>query len=306
MITTGRILLRRAAPSTISTPAALAATAIRGYSAAAAPPVPPPHRFARRKHPALMRTPAPTVEEAVTNILYNTPQAGSAPVRRHVLNCLVTDEPGVLSRVSGILAARGFNIDSLVVSKTDVKQLSRMTIALKGQGTTVEQAIKQLEDLVPVWAVLDLSPHALIEREMLLAKVNIVPHQIRDQYFLAEADLVEADAALDRSHKDGGDAAADTDRILQGTHQQLHAVTNLAKLFNAKVVDVASETVVVELCAKSDRINAFLKLLNPFGLVEVARSGMMAMTRTPVDGVYESEVEEELVEAVDLASLPPS
>ena len=67
---------------------------------------------------------------------------------RHVLNCLVQNEPGVLSRVSGILAGRGFNIDSLVVCRTEIRDLSRMCIVLSGQDGVVEQARRQLEDLV--------------------------------------------------------------------------------------------------------------------------------------------------------------
>ncbi|RUS24815.1 hypothetical protein BC938DRAFT_473036, partial [Jimgerdemannia flammicorona] len=88
-----------------------------------------------------------TAEEAVTNILYNTPEPVVGPEARHVLNCLVQNEPGVLSRVSGILAGRGFNIDSLVVAKTEVSDLSRMTIIFRGKGPHIEQARRQLEDL---------------------------------------------------------------------------------------------------------------------------------------------------------------
>lgn len=69
---------------------------------------------------------------------------------RHILNCLVQNEPGVLSRVSGILAGRGFNIDSLVVCRTEIRDLSRMCIVLSGQDGVVEQARRQLEDLVRV------------------------------------------------------------------------------------------------------------------------------------------------------------
>lgn len=92
--------------------------------------------------------PEPSVEEAVSNILYNTPPPSSAPETRHILNCLVQNEPGVLSRVSGILAARGFNIQSLVVANTEVPDLSRMTIVFNGRNVPIEQARRQLEDLV--------------------------------------------------------------------------------------------------------------------------------------------------------------
>src|SRR5260221_6778356 len=106
--------------------------------------------------------------------------------RRHILNCLVQNEPGVLSRISGTLAGRGFNIDSLVVCRTEIRDLSRMTIVLNGQDGVVEQARRQLEDLVsesmlpivfmpsfsfsclkvPVWAVLNYTDTRLIEREL--------------------------------------------------------------------------------------------------------------------------------------------
>ena len=80
----------------------------------------------------------------------------------------------MLSRISGILAARGFNIDSLVVCNTEVGDLSRMNIVLRGQDGVVEQARRQLEDLVPVWVVLDYTQSKIVERELLLAKVSIL------------------------------------------------------------------------------------------------------------------------------------
>ncbi|KAJ2073311.1 acetolactate synthase, regulatory subunit, partial [Coemansia sp. S155-1] len=103
-------------------------------------------------------------EQAVSNILYNTPIAPKMQTERHILDCLAQDEPGVLSRVTGVMAARGFNIDSLVASKTEVPGLSRMTLVLKGPAIVMEQAKKQLEDLVPVWAVLDYGHTRIIER----------------------------------------------------------------------------------------------------------------------------------------------
>ena len=115
-----------------------------------------------------------TPAAAVSSILYETPIPDKAPPKRHILNCLVQNEPGVLSRVSGILAARGFNIDSLVVCSTEVADLSRMTIVLQGQDGVVEQARRQLEDLVPVWAVLDYTQAPLVQRELLLAKISIL------------------------------------------------------------------------------------------------------------------------------------
>ena len=127
---------------------------------------------------------------------------------RHILNCLVQNEPGVLSRVSSILAGRGFNIDSLVVCRTEIRDLSRMSIVISGQDSVVEQARRQLEDLVrdspsilpfsgrsvprdvysrvfqvPVWAVLDYTDTRVISRELLLVKVSILgPEYLEDQF----------------------------------------------------------------------------------------------------------------------------
>lgn len=84
----------------------------------------------------------------MSNILYNTPTPMDGPPTRHILNCLVQNEPGVLSRLSGILAARGFNIESLVVANTEVPDLSRMTMVFNGRDTQIEQARRQLEDMV--------------------------------------------------------------------------------------------------------------------------------------------------------------
>ena len=95
---------------------------------------------------------------------------------QHVLSLLVEDKPGILTRVAALFARRGFNIESLVVSRTELPDLSRMTIVIDGHESTIEQARKQLEDIVPVWAVLDLTHGNVIERELLLLKVSVIPH----------------------------------------------------------------------------------------------------------------------------------
>jgi acetolactate synthase-1/3 small subunit len=102
----------------------------------------------QRRFGPVPAVPEPTVEDAVNNILYNTPTNTGEPASRHILNCLVQNEPGVLSRLSGVLAARGFNIESLVVANTEVPDLSRMTVVFNGRNVQIEQARRQLEDLV--------------------------------------------------------------------------------------------------------------------------------------------------------------
>lgn len=138
--------------------------------------------------------PAWSAQAAVSNILYETPLPSITPPKRHILNCLVQNEPGVLSRVSGILAARGFNIDSLVVCTTEVKDLSRMTIVLSGQDGVVEQARRQLEDLVPVWAVLDYTSSPLVQRELLLAKINILGPEWYSELQAHHQEITEGEA----------------------------------------------------------------------------------------------------------------
>lgn len=248
----------------------------------------------RRKTPLVELKPPPTAQEAVNNILYNTPVASSAPVTRHILNCLVTNEPGVLSRVSGILAGRGFNIDSLVVAKTEVPDLSRMTIVLKGQAPTIEQCRRQVEDLVPVWAVLDYTHTKCLERELLLIKVSTVPGHVHEDLLNEENNEKES--------KPSSGISPLLDSSLQRT-----ALMDLGKLFGARTLDVSNESLLFELTAKSERVDAFIKLLRPYGIIEASRSGMMAMPRSPVEGVFEEIEEEEDDEpALDLTALPPS
>ncbi len=112
------------------------------------------------------------------------------PPHRHVLNCLVSNEPGVLSRVSGILAGRGFNIESLVVAKTEVKDLSRMTVVINGSDSLIQQAIKQLEDVVPMWAVIDYTGTAYVQREVLLVKVSTIPQHYAEDALDSEQHVI--------------------------------------------------------------------------------------------------------------------
>ncbi|CAG8445455.1 7546_t:CDS:2 [Diversispora eburnea] len=216
--------------------------------------------------------PIQTVEEAVTNILYNTPSPSPVPPKRHILNCLVQNEPGVLSRVSGILAARGFNIDSLVVASTEVNDLSRMTIVLRGHDDVIEQARRQLEDLVPVWAVLDYTQTSIIEQDSTIIN-EILP--------------ILPSTAL--RHK----------------HAHLRALLDLCQLFGAKMVDVATDSVGIELTARPSKLDAFIKLVKPYGILEAARSGMMALPRTPILDRQDKKSSSEEKEEVDATMLPP-
>lgn len=283
-------------------------------------------------HPHRQLPPLPTIEpprmqasEAVGNILYNTPAPSSEPLKRHTLTALVQDEPGVLSRVAGTLAARGFNIDNLLVASTEVPDLSRMCIVLKGQDAVVEQARRQLEDLVPVWAVLDYTHTRTIERELMLAKVSLLgPEYYQEQVSRAAAQGQPTAASMAESAEEPklppdvqaerepvparppgpppGMRLSPTDALrIKGEH--LRHIIALAEQFQGRVVDVSTESVIVEMSGKSRRCEALLKLLRPFGIIECARSGTMALPRAKMEFEDEEKFENDV--HVDASLLPP-
>lgn len=205
------------------------------------------------------------------------------PPKKHILNCLVQNEPGVLSRISGILAARGFNIDSLVVCNTEVEDLSRMTIVLRGLEGVIEQARRQLEDLVPVWAVLDYTSAALVQRELLLAKVSILGPEVYEELMehhremtsqdggedmeeIAESRLQELEDEERQQQQAGGEKSGLIQRAkeafgqsddyhpsrlaasqaLRHKHEHLEAITHLTHQFGGKVLDISTNNCIVE------------------------------------------------------------
>ncbi|KAJ5502219.1 hypothetical protein N7463_005093 [Penicillium fimorum] len=251
---------------------------------------------------------APT---AVSSILYETPVAPSNPPKRHILNCLVQNEPGVLSRVSGILAARGFNIDSLVVCNTEVEDLSRMTIVLQGQDGVVEQARRQLDDLVPVWAVLDYTDSALVQRELLLAKVSILGPEFFEELLQHHREITTSPDSLDHKHHSLDHTAQQyhprhlpQSQALRHKHEHLDAITRLTHQFGGKILDISTNNCIVEVSAKPSRIDSFLKLIGPFGILESTRTGLMALPRSPLSEPSE-EIEKDAADVVDASTLPP-
>ncbi|MBK0419364.1 acetolactate synthase small subunit [Leucobacter sp. CSA1] len=155
---------------------------------------------------------------------------------RHVLSLLVEDKPGLLTRVAGLFARRGFNIESLAVGPTEVKGLSRITVVVDQDDVLLEQVTKQLNKLVNVIKIVELDPAQSVQREHMLIKVR-----------------------------------ADS----QNRSQVLEAVT----LFRARVVDVVTDALVIEVTGDSGKIDAFLKVLEPFGIKEIAQSGLIAVGR---------------------------
>ncbi len=240
----------------------------------------------------------------------NTPPPSLQPFTRHTLNCLVQNEPGVLARVSGILAARGFNIDSLVVCATEIEDLSRMCIVLRGQDGVIEQARRQLEDLVPVWAVLDYTRTKTIERELLLAKISILgPDYFEHQLANKGPDILPATDGLEegspaKQHVDQTiNAASDghpgvgpssqasrtplsAAEALRQKHTHLQNIQAIAGQFGGKVVDLSNDALIVEMTGKTERVDAFLKLVRPYGILEAARSGTYLLSLTPNNVVF--------------------
>ena len=158
----------------------------------------------------------------------------------HTLSVLVDNEPGVLARVIGLFSGRGYNIDSLTVSETEhERHLSRITIVTRGTPMVIEQIKNQLDRLVPVHRVIDMTvagPH--IERELAMVKVR-------------------------------------------GKGDQRMEALRLADAFRARVIDATVESFVFEITGKTDKIDQFVELMLPLGLVEVSRSGVVAISRGP-------------------------
>ncbi|HEX9236791.1 MAG TPA: acetolactate synthase small subunit [Actinomycetota bacterium] len=154
----------------------------------------------------------------------------------HTISVLVEDQPGVLARVSGLFARRGFNIDSLAVGSTEAPGLSRMTIVVDVQSKPLEQVEKQLHKLVNVLKVVELEPASRVERELALIKVRTSPD--------TRAGVIE-----------------------------------IAQIFRARIVDVAHGSVTVEATGTPDKIEAFRELLEPHGIVELVRTGRIALGR---------------------------
>ena len=154
----------------------------------------------------------------------------------HVLSLLVEDKPGLLTRVAGLFARRGFNIESLAVGHTEIPGLSRITVVVDVEDLPLEQVTKQLNKLVNVIKIVELDPAQSVQREHLLIKVR-VDNTTRSQV--------------------------------------LEAVT----LFRARVVDVASDALVIEVTGDSGKTNALLRVLEPYGIKEIAQSGLLAIGR---------------------------
>jgi acetolactate synthase I/III small subunit len=161
-------------------------------------------------------------------------------IARHTISVLVANEAGVLARVIGLFSGRGYNIESLTVAEIDpVEQLSRITVVTSGTPMIIEQIKNQLDRLVPIYKVRDLTIDGpSLERELALVKVR-------------------------------------------GTGEKRVESLRIADIFRARVVDATIESFVFEMTGSTDKLNAFINLMRPLGLVDVARTGVAAIARGP-------------------------
>jgi len=156
--------------------------------------------------------------------------------RKHVLSILVENKPGVLTRIAGLFARRGFNIDTLTVGPTDDEGVSRVTLTVDGAVHPIDQVTKQLHKLINVLKIRDLEPTDTVARELALFKVAV----------------------------DGG---------------QRGELMQIAEIFRGKIVDVTKRAVIVEVTGTTDKIAAFEAMVRPFGLIEMMRTGEIAISR---------------------------
>jgi acetolactate synthase-1/3 small subunit len=164
--------------------------------------------------------------------------APGEPARKHTISVLVENRPGVLARVSGLFARRGYNIDSLAVCATEDPAVSRMTLVTQGDDRHLQQVVNQLDKLVDVITIMDHTDDDLIEREIALIKVR-------------------------------------------ATVKNRSEIMQLATVFRADVVSIApvEETMILEVTGDSAKVDAFLETLHTFSILELVRTGKIAMVR---------------------------
>ena len=166
-------------------------------------------------------------------------------IKRYTVGVLVDNEPGVLSRVSGLFFRRGFNIASLAVGMTQDPEVSRITIVVRGDEQKVEQLVQQLYKLICVQKVQVMSARNSVERQLLLVKVK--------------ADVSEREGLM-----------------------------RLVDIFKAKVLDVNKNSMVLQITGDNDKVDALMSLLEDYGILELVRTGMVALERG--DDVMTSDI----------------
>ena len=157
--------------------------------------------------------------------------------KRHVISMLVEDQPGVLTRIAGMFARRGFNIDTITVGKTTKKGISKMVITVIGDDAILEQVEKQVNKLIDTIKVTEMSEENSVIRELCLIKVALPNKKAKEE-------------------------------ILRYT-----------KIYKTKIVDINQRSVTAELIGTPDKIDAFINLMKQFGVKEISRTGVTAVSR---------------------------
>ena len=157
-------------------------------------------------------------------------------VQHHILSVLVENKFGVLTRVAGLFARRGFNIYSLAVGPTEDERFSRMKIVVDAESAPIEQVTKQLNKLIPVIKIVELAPADAVERELMLVTVK-------------------------------------------ATAEARSQITELASIFEAKIDDVGYDALTIVVAGPPEKLDAMTDLLQPFGIVELQRTGRVALPK---------------------------
>ena len=155
---------------------------------------------------------------------------------KHIVSALVQNVPGVLSHISGMLASRGYNINSLAVGETENPDLSRMTFVVVGDEAVLDQVTAQLRKVVTVVGVDDISQTDFLERDLMLIKV-------------------------------------------QAASEKRTEIIELVNIFRGKIVDLSIDSMIIEISGQEKKIESFIEVLRPFGIIELVRTGRIAMTR---------------------------
>ena len=161
---------------------------------------------------------------------------------KHILSALVVNQPGVLAHISGMLASRAFNIESLAVGETENPEFSRITFVVSGDARVLDQVRKQLEKIVTVARVIDFSGKEFVERDLMLIKV-------------------------------------------QAESGQRSEIRELVDIFRGSIVDVSAGHVMIEISGQEKKLEAFIDLMRPFGILEMVRTGRIALLRSNEENV---------------------
>ena len=157
-------------------------------------------------------------------------------MNKYIISMLVSNQAGVLTRISGMFGRRGFNISSLAVCETENPEFSRMTITMLGEDADRDQSIKQLQKLHDVYEIKEMHPNEIVSRELALIKIKTNKENRQD-------------------------------------------IMDAVNVFRSKIIDFTTESICVEMTGETDKIEAFVKLVEPFGIIELCRTGIVSLDR---------------------------